>query len=406
MSNISNRFFVTALADGTTLHGSLSADGSLSQAWNGSTAVPNWGNGGNTGTADQPTIMLTLLNGSKYIGTDTSSLDGYISESKWYYNDSGSDSEITFSSSLSTITLPDNTEIKGYKSLSPLADMFLKVSTVNDSPVTANGVPVPALRVIKNLASSENVDIDTITFKGKFNSGSGILDFQATAQIRISEMSSGAFLGTISFTNGISDITQAGQNIGMTATLYGSDGNAVSSLYTQWFLNGTSIRSLSNVNTITVNESQVVDNAVVRCDMYEHIGADNVLRATAYAYIDDMQDPEFMYIQYNGANGNAASLRSGQSATFDIWIGRTDDADVDDSFAYFQAQLLDGSGSVITESLTGINPVVSDGWRNLNVDSTTKKARITIAYSIPDTHGKNITGLVRASTSPLPQTNS
>ena len=56
MSSISNRFFVTALDDGTTLHGNLASDKSLSQAWSGTSAIPNW-----TIASEQPTIYLTLM---------------------------------------------------------------------------------------------------------------------------------------------------------------------------------------------------------------------------------------------------------------------------------------------------------------------------------------------------------
>ena len=123
-----------------------------------------------------------------------------------------------------------------------------------------------------------------------------------------------------------------------------------------------------------------------------------------------MQDNEFMYIQYNGANGNAASLRKGgDPATFAIWIGKNNDPTVDQTFAYFQVKLLNGSGSVILTDYTsqGIaNPVnTSDpsnpnyGWRPLDVSSATHKAGLAVTYEIVAANQKNITGLIRASTS-------
>ena len=124
--------------------------------------------------------------------------------------------------------------------------------------------------------------------------------------------------------------------------------------------------------------------------------------ATAYASIDDMQDNEFMYIQYNGANGNAASLRKGGNpATFAIWIGKNNDPTVDTSFAYFQVKLLNGSGNVIMTDYTssGIANPDANGWRNLNVDVATHKASLVISYEIVAANQKNITGLLRSSTS-------
>lgn len=391
---ISNRFFVSALDDGTTLHGNLSVNGSLSQAWNGSAAVPDWHTTEqNRGTPDQPTIMLTLLSGATYIGTSSSSPNGYISEQHWYYNDNGADSEIGFEIASTTITWDGGGSVTGHKSTD--GKFLMHESTIN-------GVSVPCLRLIQNLASSSNVDLDTITFKGKYNSGSGELDFQASAQIRISLMSSGGYLGVISFANGISDITSQSQTITMTGTLYGSVGTSVS-CKTEWRKNGEVFRSLNTNNTVSVTGADIVDNAVIQCDFYITNDGSDSLVATAYANIDDMQDPEMMYIQYNGANGNAASLRKGQSATFDIWIGTNDNPTVDTTYAYFQVKLVDGSGNVITASYSseGIPDVVSGsgGWRNLTVDSTTFKARLALPYDVVNANGKNITGLLRASTS-------
>lgn len=395
MSGISNRFFVTALDDGTTLHGNLSVDGSLSQAWDGTGAVPNWGDG-TIGTKDQPTIMLTLLSGATYIGTNPSSLNGYINSGyKWYYNNHGADAEIIFESTMTTLTWTEGVEprsVTGYKSTD---GKFLK------NEASLNGVPVPCLRIIKNLASSDNVDLDTVSIKGQYNTGSGMLDFQASAQIRISRISSGGYLGVISFADGKSNITDQTQSITMTSVLYGSTGNNTVSCKSEWYLNGTLKKAKNADNTLTVTGTDIVDNAIVRCDFYVTNNGVDTLVATEYASIDDLQDPEMMYIQYASQNGNAASLRKGQTATFDIWIGKNNDPTVDTSFAYFQVKLLNGSGQVITASYqsSGIPDADGEGWRTLSVDNTTKKARIPIPYDVVDANGKNITGLIRASTS-------
>lgn len=397
MANIGNRFFVTALDDGTTLHGNLSVDGSLSQAWNQASlaAVPDWSTSGTTGKEAQPTIMLTLLSGSTYIGTDSSSPNGYISEAKWYYNDNGTDSEILFSSTTTTITVGSST-VTGYLDTN-MGQKFLKTTK------SLNGVTVPALRVIQNLASSNNVDLDTITFKGKYNSGSGILDFQASAQIRISRMSSGGYIGVIDFLGGVSDITSKPQTITMTGTLYDSAGDAVSSTKTRWYLNGAVHRELNQSDTVTVSDTDVIDNAVVQCDFFVVKDGVDTFVYSAFASIDDMTDNEFMYIQYAGANGNAASLRKGQSVTFEIWVGKTTDATVDTSFAYFQVQLIGGDGNVITGSVGTLPPDQGNGWRNLTVDGTSHKASLTISYDLVNAYNKNITGILRASTGAFQQ---
>lgn len=399
MGLISNRFFVTALDDGTTLHGNLSVDGSLSQAWNPATqaAVPSWATTGTTGTKDQPTIMLTLLNGNVYIGIDSTSANGYISEAKWYYNNHGQDDELTFSDTDTTITY-DGGSVTGKLSTGAYAGLFLKFNK------TYNGVTVPALRIVQNLAGSSNADLDTITFKGKYRvSASGAeLDFQATAQVRIGVIGSSGYWGVINFANGVSNITDQSQVITMTAVLYGSQSSdPVTGAKTEWKMNGTTIQAKSTTATCSVSGADVVDSAIIECNFYVTTDGVEENVATAYASIDDMQDNEFMYIQYNGANGNAASLRKGGNpATFDIWIGKTNDPTVDQSYAYFQVKLLNGSGAVITTDYTsqGIANPDANGWRNLQVSNVTHKASLSITYDIVAANQKNITGLLRAST--------
>jgi len=396
MSNISNRFFVTALEDGTTLHGNLSVDGSLSQAYGNNSAIPSWATDTEQtpplASAEQPTIMLTLLSGVTYIGTDSSSANGYISESKWYYNYNGTDSEISFSSTLTRYNIDGGGYVEGYLSTGTFAGMFMKMTK------SLNGVTVPALRIVQNLASSDNVDLDTITFKGKYNSGSGILDFQAQAQVRISSIAGGGYVGTVTFANGISDITQRPQTITMTANLYGATGGSPS-FKTAWYLNGTQVQALSSTNSLSVSDSQIVDNAIVRCDFYVTENNTDTFVYSEYVSIDDMTDDEFMYIQYDGANGNAASLRKGGVANFLVWIGKADNSAVLTDWAYFQVKLLNGSGNVImTTGIANIGNPDTDGWRNLNVDGTTHKASCPITYDLVDLNGKNITGILRAST--------
>ena len=73
MSTVSNRFYVECIDDGATLHGQLLSNKSLTQAWTGTTAVPNW-----TTAANQPTIYVDLLDGNTSVEPD--------SGGTWYYN--------------------------------------------------------------------------------------------------------------------------------------------------------------------------------------------------------------------------------------------------------------------------------------------------------------------------------
>lgn len=379
MSNISNRFYVQALDDGTTLHGNLASTKPLSQAWNGSAAVPDW-----TVAANQPIIYLTLLSGADLVEPAS----GY----KWYY---------------------EGVEIS-------VSDTRFEMTT---HAVTYNGVTknMPALKIKANLASSSNVDVDMIRLQGSYIiSGTGI-DFTCDAQVRISAITANGNVGVIDFVGGNSNITDASQVITMFGTIYNSSGGVINGATTRWYVNngltptaGSSItvEGQTYANAFQVGEADVVDHAVIRCEFYD---SNNNLLDTAYASVDDMQDPEFMYIQYNGSNGNAASLRKNESVAFSIWVGRREDPNVlggtsTPVYNSYKVQLLDGSGATIggtnDQSRSSIpNSTIPDasnvdnpnGYRVLPISAGV--ASITIPYEVvaSATYGKkNLTGIILA----------
>lgn len=378
MGNISNRFYVTALEDGTTLHGNLVADKSLTQAWNGTSATPDW-----TVAAKQPTIYLTLLSGA----TSVQPSNTY----DWYYN--------------GNLIVFDGTTNQSTSQNGVPAGVFLK--TTHGSPA------MPALKIIGNLAGNSNVDVDMITFKGRYTINTSAVEFSCDAQIRISRMTSNGYLGVLNFVDGVSDITTPNQNIKIWAELYGgADGTEVApSGYTvKWYVNDTLIQSATPAGTqqttytptggtahqaLQLNENDVTDHTVVTCEFTK----DGNIAYTAYVGVDDMQDPEFMYIQYNGNNGNAASLRKNETVRFFIWIGKREDPNVDTSFAHFKIKLLDGNGSIITDTVSGWpNPPDAKGWRIIS-NREDNKAYIDITYAQATTYFKNLTGIIMASTS-------
>jgi hypothetical protein len=111
-----------------------------------------------------------------------------------------------------------------------------------------------------------------------------------------------------------------------------------------------------------------------------------------------------MYIQYNGNNGNAASLRKGETASFQIWVGKRNDAGVlgganSPTYPIIKVLLLNGSGSVITTTglATNIPDPDSNGYRTLPMSGG--KGSITPHYDTVNGNGKNITGIVIAYTS-------
>ena len=407
MNTISNRFFIQALEDGTTLHGNLVSMGSLTQAWTGTTAVPDWSQ-----AAYQPNIYLTLLAGNTLVVPQ---------DVKWYYNGGGSHgdilTEIQFSDTPSTISYTDTTtspstsqSVTGYISTDGKFMKYNRYIKLGESRQL-----MPCLRIIQNIASSNNVDVDYITLTGTYGSAGGEITFSCSIQVKITGITSNGKIGIINFANGISDITEPGQTVVLYGELYDSNGSMISGASTKWYLNdsstavnGTTVtdpldNTVSYTNAFSVTESQVVDHATVKCTFV----LDGNDTYTAYAAIDDMQDPEYMYIQNGGANGNAASLHKDQNATFEIWVGRRDDSAVlggasTPTYNTIKVKLLDGSGEVITA--TGLSGSIPDpdasgddvgtGYRTLTM--TSGKATITIPYSVVLTYGKNITGIIKA----------
>ena len=370
MSSTSNRFYVTALEDGTTLHGNLVAyNKPLTQAWNGTTAIPDW-----TVAANQPIVYLTLLSGNELVQPAT----GF----KWYYNYT----EILFNESTGA-----STNFPG-----------LFERTTQGVTFGSTTLQMPALRIIGNLASSTNVDIDTITFEGSYViNGSGV-SFAAEARVLISKITAGAYLGIINFVGGISDITTPNQVLTLYGELFNPDGVKESGYTTKWYLNDDSnftsgatltVDGTQYTNAYQVGETDVVDHAMIKCEFYN---SGSTLMYTSYAAADDMQDPEFMYIQYNGSNGNAASLRRGETATFEIWMGTRDNPAAISGYQY-KVKLLDGDGDSITAPFAGVPDVDGNDspYRPLSV--VDGKATLAPTYNAVVQLGKkNLTGIVVA----------
>lgn len=360
MSKISNRFFVTAIDDGVTLHGSLTADRTLTQAWTGNTLTPDWSD-----TNYQPTISLTLNSGVSRV---------YPSGNyKWQLN--GQD--ISFGE--------DGVSIGDHDGL---------FKRFEDGQT-------PKLKIISNLNSNTNtVDTNTITFIGEYNTGgNAAIGFSASIITRISVMNKGGYVGVLEFENGVANINNDNNSVKINAKLYGSGENTdvTASEYTvNWFINDE--QKATNVKSLTVDSSQVTDIATIRA---EFKGNDNELLYTAYTYVDDLTDPEYMYIQYNGANGQSATLRKGEEVTFDIWVGKMDNPEAISDYSNFKIKLLDSNGQVYEGNIEGIGTVGTDGWRPLGngMNVWGNKASITITYDIANQLGKSLTGIIMATES-------
>lgn len=358
MRTISNRFFITAIEDGTTLHGSLNATKTLTQAYSGGNAIPDW-----TSVDEQPIIYLSLFSGSKQVtNVDVGSI-------KWYCNNS----PLVFTGGISQ-------------------GGIFQTDTYLDSP---------ALKIIKNFATADNVvDTHTVTCSGTYNG----IEFSASIQIRVSVVSNNGYFGVLDFKDGKSVFTDDVDEIIINAHLYesGATDELPKGKYSVvWYLNDVEKTGQGNTETdgnyyLKIPASQVTDNAIVRASFL----VNNTVVYNTYVSIDDQTDSEYMYIQYNGANGQSATLRKDQSVTFDIWVGKMDNPEAISNYKDFKIKLLDSNGSVYTGNLEGINNADPDDdyWRQLDTSMTFYggKASITITYDIATQLGKSLTGIIMA----------
>ena len=387
MSSVSNRFYVEAIDDGSTLHGQLLSTKALTQAWTGSAAVPNWNVAGN-----QPTVYVDLMSGTSKVTPDAGG--------KWYYNNA----EIEWADASATAVSTDG-----------------RFQKVNNYPTSAN--PTAAIKIIANLASNSNVNTDSLTYTGSYTLGGSPIGFSVSTFIRITGVSSAGIFGFVEFV-GSNIVTEKNQVVTMYARLFGADGNEItatasgSPFSTVWKMNNASIGAGGDVtvngqtyhNAKQVSESQITDNSIVECD-FSYVttidGTSTTLTYTTFENVDDQTDLEQMYIQYNGGNDTSATLKKGgQPITWNIWMGTQDDPKVDTSWNEFYVKLLDSDGNVVHNTITGIPSEITDlsdehyGWRRLTWDGSA--AHITITYDIvhdSNTFKNYLTGIVLAETS-------
>ncbi|MBQ8715811.1 MAG: hypothetical protein IJ552_11525 [Prevotella sp.] len=390
MSTISNRFMAQAIDDGTTLHGELRSTKPLSQAYGGGAAIPSWG-AVNSQYPNSPIIFLSLMEGTSLVQPKANSIG-------WAYNGQS----LTFGSSSTTKSIKNGDSYVNYSGYVSTDGKFFKFEY--PVPVPGGGgttVNEPAIAVIGDLASSQNLNVDDIMLTGKYQIGDAEIDFSARAEVRITEIAANGFFGQANFVGGVSDITERGQVITAYGILYTQDGEPVNGVTTRWYLNDSTtpvagaaitVGGVTYQNAFQVNESDVVDFATVKCEFVK----EGAVVYTVLEGIDDRQDPEYLYTQVNNANGNAVSLHKGESTTFTFFVGRTDDPTPLSGWT-FKTKLYKGDGTEVTASISGI-PNVSDGYRPLTV--TDNKASLTVAYeAVVSYFSKRLSGIIYASAS-------
>jgi hypothetical protein len=387
MSTISNKLYVEAIDDGSTLHAQLLSDKPLSQGYTPTGCIPNWQT-----AANQPTIYVDLLSG-------TDKVSAKITGGVWTYNGA----VIDFAND-GRFALVNNYTPQGYST------------------------PVPAMKITDNLATSTNVNTDTIGYTGTYTLSGNDIPFAITTFVRITGISANGIFGQIEFVDNSNIISTKGQTKTMVAKLYGPDGNEIQAtagspniFTTAWKMNDENIGA---GQTITVSgttcyqakqfhEANVTDNAIISCTFNYSTTVDgqaSTLSFTAYESLDDQTDPEQMYVQSivtgggAGLDGGGAQLRKNQSVNYHIWMGTMTDSSPDTTWTTFKIRLHNSDGNVVVRNISGLNNVISTdpesidyGYRNITWMSENSWAQITFTFDmVKDIFSKYLTGYIKA----------
>ena len=361
MNNISNHFALTALQEGVTVQGSLRISGTLSQNYNPGTqrCIPDW----KTDTSTRPMIYPVIRKGVQYI-----SASGIVN-GKWLYNDV----QIVFGQ--------DN---KSTNFLDGAGDPLFQVGTTTAS-LGGNSYQLPCLTIISNLASPTNIDLDVIGYEGSVEVAGKQMGFQCAVDVKIAQMTTQGFLGLLSPESAI--ITDKGQTVTIAASLYGDDGQQPATWYTKWYNAGTGTEFVAarNARSLSINEADVTDNIIIRCDFFSDSAMTNRV-ATAFASIDDTQDPEFLYISLNGSNSDfSGQLAPGEQCTVTMWVATMEDPTaINTQYTTFNVVLYDGQQNEITGNVP-------------EVTIANNRATMIVPYDFIAANGYKINGIVTAS---------
>lgn len=384
MGVVSNRFFVTAIQDGTIANAVIYSDKTLSQLiGDDGSATPDWEND----STSRPTIYCVTRKGA----TLTAPADW-----AWKCNNTA----ITFTGT-------------------PVVDV-----TISDdggfmyTEKTISGINFPAIKPIKNIDElPEGSDNNVISCSGHISVGTAAIDFDVSTTMRKTTLSSSGYFAWV---EGDSFVTGQNETAEMKAYL-NNGSNAVTSFSSEWSIEGqqggagwpkfpVEPTSPNTYASTTIAGSDFTDYAVVRVDFYNNRSKGTLL-ATAFWGVDDMEDMEEMYIcSYNTSirSGLDVSLRESQTAQFVAWMGkRGDELTVDTKYTRFYCKLLNSEGSPITSNFSGVTTPYGEispdgeGWFEITTSTTApvvaaNAGKVTVSASFAAANGGRVTGLVKA----------
>ena len=397
---ISNRISISSIDDGTTIHGGLRADKPLSQGYGGGQFLPDWSQ-----PAKQPTIYLTLLNGNSPWQPS-----GSVS---WYWN--------------STLLTFDG---NGYSTNAKDASgnpLFQQLS--GDNRVLWEGIRVPSLKIVNNIALAGSLNNDTIQVRGNVEMSGELIPFSSGVVIQLCELNANGYLGVINFLNGKSTLSSDEDTVTAWAELFSA--GAVTGWDCEWYYNGTKVTSTNSSDavylsrhsgstvydqiTVSGNDDNggVIDVATITCifkTQDENSQWQQV--ATATETIDDISDEEYMYVYFSVGSsqsaqndGSPVSLRRGQSVTWRVFVAKESDAEAYDTtyqHFYFQPRSADGNipASKPIASLGAAAAAIGSGFYEMSSStisgSTAKQATMTVTFNEVEAQKQNINGIIVA----------
>lgn len=377
MLQISNQFTLTAIKSNITIQGRLMVDGSATQNYNPSSGrcIPDW----KTDTSKRPKIYPLIRRGVAYLSTAS------INNGKWYYN--GDEIRFDEETGLST----------NYKDSNGVSKFQL--GTITKS-LGGNNVTLPCLTIVNNLAHAENLDLDMITFEGTVElNGKQVAFPPCSIEVKISQMTTQGYLGLLSPESAI--IAYKGDKATIAATLLKEDGEAVECWVTWRRGDGTAITAdgthikitdttgVNGVHTIEVDDEAVTDNLILRCDFYTNSQKRDQDRVTtAFASIDDAQDPEYLFISLDGKTGDySGQLYEGESVDVEMWVATLEAPTTPDTkWTNFAIAVYNGKQELVTSGVPAVTVTNSKG-----------KATFGFAF-LDETCGGKCTGIVTATT--------
>ena len=335
LTKVSNRVFITAINDGTSISAVLRSDKSLAQTYSSISqiAVPNWDDPEN-----QPTAFAVIR------------VKGEFRSSSWV--------DVTWSYNGKVIPFDPETNLSTGEFIdSDGYPIFEKTFYMVKGEGNAR-YSMPAIKILRNLATVGNQDQDVIQLDGRVEVNGSQIPYSCNIAVRISQQSSSGYFG---FINGNSYITSAGGTATMKAYLYNGV-QKVMKFKTLWYREGIdktpwkTEETDTGVAQVTITEQEVTDYIVIRVDFYNSNGAGEDEKVfTAFWDIDDMQDLEEMFVSFEDAN--PAALRENELLTLKVWMGRrTDQYKVDDRFTNFTIKMLNSANETVPCLLRGDTP--------------------------------------------------